>query len=147
MKCCQSLIDGQLEQLPFEKALAVGYYDGPTDGFTVCSQCGRAYSFRKLDWDELQDTRVFAFAPLSKTLEEICKRLAINFTDKKIILVPPLAELENEFVRQLLASSVTRITVFEGWPGTSSLWRDVSGMNLEKVNDWFSFLGIPKRHK
>lgn len=146
MKCCKLLTGEPDERLPFERAIATGYYDGPTEGFTECSQCGQAYSFRKLDWDELQDVRVFAFAPIPLKLDDISKRLLVDSGNPKaIILVPPLAEPESEFVRELLAVHPTRVTAFEGWPGHSSLWRDVAGLNFTSISDWFSFLGIPRK--
>jgi hypothetical protein len=147
MKCCKFLVDGSYERLPFERAIATGYYDGPTDGFTICSQCGQAYSFRKLDWDELQDVRVFAFAPISIKFDVIFKQYAGDSDDQNtVVLARTLTEAESEFVRQLFTIPPTRVTTFEGWPGHSSSWRDVTGLNLDSIDNWFSFLRIPKRH-
>jgi hypothetical protein len=146
MKCCMLLTDGILEMLPFERTIATGYYDGPTEGFTECSQCGQAYSFRKLDWDDLQDVRIFGFAPLNVSLDTIAERLGISSTKGAFLpLVPPLQASQEKFVNEMLAQPAVRVAAVAGWPGQSSLWRDIRGVDLDAVGDWFSFLGIPRR--
>ncbi len=147
MKCCRLLADGVAGTLPFERVVATGYHDGPTEGFTECSQCNQAYSFRKLDWDDLQDVRILGFAPLAITLDAIIARLAIG-SDKRtpFVLVPPLPESAEKFVKELLAKRPTHVAAVSGWPARSPLWRDITGLNTEAVNDWFSFLGIPRKN-
>lgn len=143
MKCCKLLVDGQFETLPFLRVIAVGYYDGPTEGFTECSQCGQAYTFRLLDWDNLQDLRVFAYSPLAINLSAIGDRLLVlPDGHASLSIVPPLEEDEEKFVKTLLNQNATRVAAFEGWPGRSSIWRDVTGVDLTNPRDWFSFLGI-----
>jgi hypothetical protein len=59
--------------------------------------------------------------------------------------VPPLAEAEVKFVEELFAKTPTHVAAFEGWPGQSSVWRDISGLDPKGVGDWFSFLGIQRK--
>jgi hypothetical protein len=135
-----------METLPFERTIATGFYDGPTDGFTECSQCGQTYTFRKLDWDDLQDVRVFGFAPLEVGLDAIAARLGVNLLKGPLLpLVPPLDESQERFVKELFAQRPIRVAAVEGWPGQSSLWRDIRGLDPDSVGDWFSFLRILKR--
>ena len=52
---------------PVLKILALGYYDGPTDGLLQCEN-GLVYRFEILAWDsEAQDVRVFSLAPMPPT--------------------------------------------------------------------------------
>jgi len=89
MECCQLLKDGVSSALPFERVLAVGYYDGPTEGFSECAMCRRCYYFKKLAWDESQDIRIFAFTPLNLDLAEIVRKSNIQPSwEFPIFLVP-----------------------------------------------------------
>lgn len=147
MKCCKLLVDGVMELLPFRRTIATGFYDGPTEGFAECSECKLAYSFRKLDWDDLQDVRIIGFAPLQISFDAIATRLKINeLTAQPVPLVPPLSESLEMFVKELLASRPNYVAALEGgWPGRSSVWRDIRELDLQSVSDWFSFLGISKQ--
>jgi len=135
-----------MESLPFRRTIATGFYDGPTEGFAECSECKQAYSFRKLDWDDLQDVRIIGFAPLQISLDAIAGRLKINeLTTQAVPLVPPLSDPLETFVKELLDSHPNYVAAVEaGWPGSSSVWRDIRGLDLQSVSDWFSFLGISK---
>lgn len=145
MKCCKNLVDGKLEELPFERVIATGYYDGPIEGFTECSQCGQTYFIRKLDWDDTQHVRIVGFAPIEMGLHVIAARLSIDMGKRApISIVPPLAESEERFVKELFAHQLTRVVAVENWPGHSRLWRNVSDIDPENVRDWFSFLEIQR---
>lgn len=148
MTCCKQLVEGIVEELPFARAIATDFCDGPIEGFTECSRCGQSYSFRKLDWDDLQDVRILGFAPLGISLTAIAARLEIHLGQGvPVILVPPLAEAEDKFVQELLAQPPTRVAVVESWPGRSPLWRDITGLALGGISDWFGFLKIPKKKR
>lgn len=146
MRCCTVLIDGVMEPLPFGRTIITDFYDGPTEGFTECSECGAVYAFRKVDWDDSQDVRVFAFAPLEISLDAIAARLGVSVTKgKPYALVPPLGDSNKLFVHDLLATLPRWVAALEGWPGKSSVWRDISGLAPRSVSDWFSFLGLPRK--
>jgi hypothetical protein len=145
MKCCKLRKDDESDPLPFDRIIAIGYYDGPTDGFTECSQCHQTYSFRKLDWDDAQDVRVFGFSPVQVSLETIIAKLGVDFSKwPRVAIVPPLAGFEDRFVKELFNQPPTHVAAFKGWPGESPLWRNIMGLDTSRIHDWFSFLGIPK---
>jgi hypothetical protein len=145
MKCCKLLADGKPEPLPFERVLATGYYDGPTEGFTECRQCKLAYAFRKLDWDDAQDMRIFAFAPLEISFEAIAALISPLAKSNPVVTVSPLGETEQKFVQGLFAYPVTHVAAFEGWPGVSSLWRRIGTVDVSVPRDWFAYFGIKKK--
>jgi len=126
--------------------IAVRYDDGPTEGFTECSECGRTYSFRKLAWDDFKKVRIFAFAPLFIDLNLIAGRLSPGWDRRtRLVAGPPFGDAESRFIEDLLSQPATHVAAFEGWPGDWSIWRGVAGTNLDTVHDWFSFLGIPRK--
>lgn len=145
MKCCKLLTDGESEALPFRRVISTGFYDGPIEGFTECSQCGQAYAFRKLDWDDLQNVRIIGFTPITLSLDAIAKRLSVDINAHPFFsLKGPLAQSDDDFVEGLLSQHPAQVAAFEKWPGTSLVWRDISKLDLKSVTDWFSFLAIPK---
>ncbi len=146
MKCCKLLADGVMEFLPFRRTIATGFYDGPTEGFTECSECKQAYFFRKLDWDALQDVRITGFGPLQMSLDTIARRLKLKqLSNSPLLLVPPLSDSLEAFVKELLANHPSRVAAVTGaWPGRSSVWREVRGRDLQSVSDWLLFLGVSK---
>lgn len=131
--------------MPFDRTIATEYYDGPTEGFTECSQCGQTYSFRKLDWDDAQDLRIMSFAPIAVRLSEIADRLGVNL--ERPVVRPaalPIPESVERFIQVLLTQRPTLVAAIEGWPGQSSRWRNIAEFDVNAVGDWFSFLGIRK---
>ena len=145
MTCCRILTDAAGEDWPFGRTLATGYYDGPFEGFTECTTCGRAYSFRKLDWGDGQDVRVFSFAPLAISLRDIAARLLPNAdAQATFMLVPPLPAAEDNFCEQLLAQRPTHVVACQGWPGRALSCRDATKLDLDSVSDWFAFLGLSR---
>src|SRR5688500_14256511 len=53
---------------PFHRTVALGYYDGPTDGVIQCADCSEEYRFDLLDacWDASLDVpRIFSLTALS----------------------------------------------------------------------------------
>ena len=145
MMCCKLLLRGQYEALPFRRVIATGFYDGPTEGFTECSRCGQAFSFHMLDWDDMQDVRVFAFSPISISLDALAERLRTPLAaDAEFSLVAPLGEDDGIFVQELLTQPPTRVAAFRGWPAESSSCRDISRTDISEIGDWFSFLDITR---
>ena len=64
--CCQQLAGAG--QSPFD-VTALGYYDGPTDGFASCQVCGRTYHFALIAWDDGQDVRIYGFAAVPSEVD------------------------------------------------------------------------------
>jgi hypothetical protein len=99
-----------------------------------------------LDWDDSQEMRVFAFSPIPTTLDTIAERLQLALaTDAEFSMLGPLPEQEQNFVRDLMNQPPTRVAAFQGWPGESSLCRDVTRIDLAEIGDWFSFLELTRK--
>jgi hypothetical protein len=99
-----------------------------------------------LDWDDSQKVRVFAFAPVLPSLDEIAERLRIVLApDTGFSFVAHLSENDQVFVRELLDQSPSRVAAFQGWPGESSPCRDISRIDISEIGDWFSFLGVTRK--
>ncbi len=47
--CCRDLPDSRRSASPFDRIVALGFCDGPTEGFLRCRECPREYVFRYLD--------------------------------------------------------------------------------------------------
>ena len=148
--CCRLLRNGIASRLPFDRVLATGYYDGPTEGFTQCAVCQTSYSFRILDWDDEQDWRVLAFAPLKPTFEEIAKKLGVKLEGQPpVVLVPPSGD-QHRTVDEIdkmrnpeIRATQFYVTAVEGQiDGASRIWHAVDSRDLETVGDWFDFLGL-----
>jgi hypothetical protein len=141
MTCCKLLLRGQFETLPFRRVIATGFYDGPMEGFTECCQCGQAFSFHMLDWDDSQKVRVFAFSPVSTSLDAIAERLRIVLAaDTGFSFVAHLSENDQVFVRDLRSQPSTLVAAFRGWPGESSSCRDISRATSQRSVTGFRFL-------
>ena len=62
--CCQTLDAGPTSAV-FDRVVALGYYDGPTEGVLSCGACGSNYVFRMCGWDpDEDDVRVFELRPV-----------------------------------------------------------------------------------
>jgi hypothetical protein len=62
---------------PITQILALGYYDGPTNGLLRCGEDGRVYRFNLLDDDFEQDIRIFSLAPIdSNAMARLVKALS-----------------------------------------------------------------------
>ncbi len=142
--CCQQRTHGVMASLPFRRVLATGYHDGPIEGFTSCSICERSYGFHLLAWDNMQDTRIFGFSPISVSFDEIAARLAVKpCGGSGLTLVPPLSESLDEFVSQLLGIPITVAAVIDGsWPGRSKVWKKVDGVEFKDFYDLISQLEV-----
>jgi len=145
MNCCTHLADQKLELLPFVRVIAIGYYDGPTEGFTDCATCGQTYAFRKLDWDKSQDVRIIGFAPIAVSFDEIATKLSCNQTvGNTVCIVQPLTEAKEEFVTKLFGNPVRYVVVVEDWPWRSSARKELSSVDTSQISDWFLFLEVPR---
>ena len=83
------------------------------------------------------------FASLDSSLNAIATELGIKGASQ--MLVPPLSEQNENCVKWLLWKQPNRAAVMGGWSAQSLVWRDISGVDLKSVNDWFSFLEIPRK--
>jgi hypothetical protein len=65
-RCCSGLPLYAKEPSPFDRAIALGYYDGPTQGLVRCGHCNRVFRFVTVDSvHEDESIRIYSLAPLS----------------------------------------------------------------------------------
>jgi hypothetical protein len=63
--CCRDLSRPSKGPSPFDRALVLGWYDGPAEGLVRCGACGRVYRFELLDSvDEDRGIRLYSLAPV-----------------------------------------------------------------------------------
>jgi hypothetical protein len=145
----QGLHEGDRFPSPFERILALGYYDGPTEGLVQEATHGAVYAFRMLAWDhETQDLRIYALSPLpSETLTDLIAAYASYQAPHWPCWVPAWQqELEPPTSAALQrASPPSWIVVTEDLLGEILAARAVSGRNLDHVTDWNAFLGLGRK--
>lgn len=134
--CCQNLKDVRNVDSPF-KIETIGYYDGPTSGIAQCKACSAEYRFMMVDWDGLQDVRIYAFAPLPigslKQVEDIFAKYGPTEwpTDKEL----------TEIVGR--AGEAIMVVALSQWGDRVLAMRNLAESDLKDVQDWFSF-GYPE---
>jgi hypothetical protein len=62
--CCSDSTMQSEAISPFRENIALGYYDGPTDGVVRCQRCASVYFYALVAWDEGQDIRIYALRAL-----------------------------------------------------------------------------------
>jgi len=79
--CCQMLSSEAPQQSPFGRAIAFGFFDGPTSGVVECSVCGRSHRYDLVAWDANQEWRAFMFeeveAGVFARVVAICSQLGV----------------------------------------------------------------------
>ena len=64
-RCCRDLSRPSKGPSPFDRVIALGWYDGPTEGLVRCGACARVYRFDLLDSvDEDRGIRLYSLAPV-----------------------------------------------------------------------------------
>lgn len=130
---------------PVQRILALGFYDGPTEGVLQCGP-GRVYHFEILAWDpETQDVRVFSLAPMPPAA---CDRLAELFARREKprwpMWVPSwyedLKEETDAVLRQ--AGPVEWVVATEDLMGTILAAKRIRPEDVRAVEDWRPFLGL-----
>jgi hypothetical protein len=147
------LHEGAQYPSPFTKILALGYYDGPTDGVAQCDPAGPVYKFQLLAWDgETQDRRIFGLAPLPPTaLEQLTRAYARSQTPHWPVWVPAWQEGMAQQKDQILgqAGPVEWIIAALDLLGEILVARAVTAEEFARIEqspdpreNWFSFLGL-----
>jgi hypothetical protein len=79
IKCCQKEWS-QVDKLPFEYPVTLGWYDGYLSGIAQCIVCKNIYYFELLTWDnETQDDRIFVFYEIkNSTIEQLIEKIHIT---------------------------------------------------------------------
>ncbi len=142
MTPCNHLEATSTDQSPLDRMLVTGYYDGPTDGFVECRECGQTYAFRKLGWDDEQDVRIFGLAPLDQSLEQI-SRHALKLADSNDVvrIVPPLGDEAQRALDHLAGSPICLVVASLDLRKGFLAQRPVATEEIAE-RDWFAWLGL-----
>lgn len=128
--------------------VVLNYYDGPTSGVIQCDSCLATYKFTMIDWDDYQNVRVHAFAPLpSESFRRIVDLLSKYEPPKWPIWYPlrPYAsdQLYDSVEKQIhesleLAEPATLAVALSQWGEKVLAVRNLSESDMNDVKDWFS---------
>jgi hypothetical protein len=130
-------------QLLIGRTIATGYYDGPTEGFTECSNCGQTFHFRMLTWDDGQDVRVFGFANLETPLDTIVSRLRLHVPYNGIALVQSDSDSGSTmFLHSLTTQPPVFAAAIKSWSHEVLACKALQATDLRSVSDWFAFLDM-----
>jgi hypothetical protein len=142
---------------PVTRVLALGYYDGPTNGVLQCGEGGPVYKFDLLAGpfsteDGLGDLRVFGLAPLPpQALDQLADAYQRYGPARWPLWVPiwhfPTAadeEAMNRLTDQMLlkAGSTEWVLATFDLMGEIRAARAITGEELVRVTDWLAFLGV-----
>jgi hypothetical protein len=148
--CCQNLGGAGNAESPF-KMITLAYYDGPTAGIAQCQCCPAEYRFMMVDWDDDQDVRIHAFAPLPAGSFMRVENILAKYeptewpTDKEIDEILGTAEAATMVValsqwgEKILAAR----SLAEGDLKDIQDWFSLE--NPQAARDWFSFLGLVRK--
>jgi hypothetical protein len=142
---------------PVTRVLALGYYDGPTNGVLQCGDGGSVYKFDLIEGpfsieDGLWDMRVFVAAPLpGGVLAQLAEAYSRFWAPRWPVWVPmwhfadPAEEqamnrLTDEVLRQ--AGSVEWAIATTDLLTTIRAARAVTAEDLARVSDWLAFLRV-----
>jgi hypothetical protein len=143
----QPLREGRNYPSPFQKVLALGYYDGPTEGLLQCVS-GSVYRFHLLAWDEAtQDLRVFGLAALpSAAFTQLVALYAPTQPPRWPTWVPSWQEGFAEPTEAILAQAgpVEWVLAVEDLYGPILSARAVLPEEVAGITDWGAFLGVAR---
>jgi hypothetical protein len=124
------------------------YYDGPTAGLMKCEMCSRVYKFMMVDWDDDQEIRVHALAPISPDAFQRIEQIKAKHDPKWWPTGPEIDDIV------ATAETPTMVAAFSRWGDTVFAARNLTESDVKFVQewlsrtdtttarDWFSFLGL-----
>jgi hypothetical protein len=131
---------------PFDRILATGFYDGPTDGFVMGPDDDSVLFFQLLDWDEGQDVRIFALSRIEDLgFSDLASQLGSRPNEMSAVVV---AAAESDVVDDFLKRACARAKPFavvatRNLLGTLDIWLDVEeDFDFSVHCDWFQELGL-----
>ncbi len=135
---------------PVREVLALGYYDGPTDGVLRCAD-RRVYRFELLTWDpETQDLRVFALSPLPVAAwDQLIALCTCGGVPRWPVWVPSWREERNEPVDPVdailrHAGPVEWVVATEDLLGQIPRVKAINSGASIASTDWKAFLGLDR---
>jgi len=142
--CCRLIDDlATSEESPFKRMVVTDYYDGPLAGLLECSRCGACFGFRMLDWDDLQNRRIYALSPTPASFDEICREVGLPVSVEQHTLIgaedlAAAAALE----RALFGTTHARYVVAtRDLRSVIDVWKRSSA---DEARDWFDMLGLSR---
>lgn len=140
--------------LPFSKAIALGYYDGPTSGVVQSERNLTTYKFQLLAWDAGQDMRIFSMAPLSSQSFERLVNLLSQIQPPLWPLWVPIWNFPSQETANIVEREVERILGQADFPGLvvamKSIMSEIVSVKVvmpndfDRTEDWFAFLDLDK---
>jgi hypothetical protein len=164
--CCHKYQDrGDVEARFF--TVVLNFYDGPTSGVMRCRSCSAAYRFTMIDWDDNQDVRIHAFAPLpSNSFQQVVDLLSKYEAPKwpmwftlRQYTSNRLYDLVEKQLDEILetAGAATMVLALSQWGERILAARRLAESDLKNIQDlssledpkaaydWFSFIGMVRR--
>lgn len=130
---------------PVQKVLALGFYDGPTEGALQCSN-GQTYKFDLMAWEpETQDLRVFCLSPLpSQGWEQLTALCAAHESPRWPVWVVGWHDGLHQPIQDILrqAGPVEWVLATEDLQGEILRVKSIRPEELNQVTDWGTFLGL-----
>ncbi len=133
---------------PFTRIVALGYYDGPTDGLMQCATCSAICKFDMLDWDDDHRVRIFRLSELpANALAEFLQIAEPNESPRWPIWAPswqwPSEQARTDAdrkVQQILdqAEAGELVVAFDLRDNQVLAARRFAGQDLAVAPDWFS---------
>jgi len=129
--CCQNLRGIGYIESPF-KVITSAYYDGPTSGIAQCQSCSAEYSFVMVDWDDNQDVRIHAFAPLPSGSFMRVENILARYE--------PTEWPNDKEIEEILemAGEVTMVVALSQYGNRVFGARTLAERDLRNIRDWFS---------
>src|SRR6266404_64464 len=134
------------------RMIAFDFYDGPVSGVMNDLDTNRAWRFTMIDWDDRQEVRVFAMAPLPKdAFQKIVDALSQYEPPKSPFWFPLFnysdLEIKHAVERKIdeaiaSAAGVTHIIVTSRWGDTILAERSVEKDNLPSIQACDSTTGF-----
>jgi len=143
MNCCQDK-NSEIVVLPFIEQIWLDFYDGPLEGFTICSKCKQCFYFKLVEWDiETQCCRIFRFVPVEMDFVETMSYF--NEWSKNIRCCTDDSEQESSkllagFREIATLNQTTNICVSDDY-FSSGLWYHITE-NDSTSNQWMTFFNI-----
>jgi hypothetical protein len=143
----------------FSRIIALGWYDGPTEGVAQCGTCGASYRFQMVDedsdWAEGEDVRIFKLAPLpADAVDRIVSALREHEEPRWPMWVPSW-RFDSPAAAQVADGAVSAVLAQAGRPerliASSDGLRTVLASTplgtdeMDSAADWFGLLGLRRR--
>jgi hypothetical protein len=133
----------------FRRMIVTDYYDGPLEGIAECPE-GHVALLRCLDWDDLQDVRVYGVVEfVDEDFAEIANLISASESPRWPLFVPrgPLDACAEARVGRILRDSSAPDYVIACANPIGSIMSSVAyqpGAEVEH-HDWLRFFGIARR--